>query len=67
MPFYTFKCPSCNIEEDILQSMNDKAPKCKRCINSSCGVHKVNMERVYKVNAKPPSTGGKWNFGKGSG
>ena len=31
MPFYTFKCPSCNKEEELLQGMNDKLPLCKEC------------------------------------
>ena len=67
MPFYTFKCTSCNIEEDILQGMNESEPICKKCSGASVGIHKPKMKRVFKVNAKPPSTGGKWNFGKDSG
>ena len=60
MPFYTFKCPSCNKEEDVLQSMNADAPKCKKC-------NTIEMKRVFKVNAKPGSKDGSWNFGKGGG
>ena len=45
MPFYTFKCPSCNREEEILQSMKAPKPVCKRCINASCGTHTPEMER----------------------
>ena len=28
MPFYTFKCPSCKKEKEVLQGMNDKPPIC---------------------------------------
>ena len=52
MPFYTFKCPSCQREEEILQSMNTAEPVCRRCIDASCGIHIVEMERVFKSIAK---------------
>ena len=54
MPFYTFKCPSCDKEKEVLQKMNDKPPICDG----------VEMKRVYKANAKPGSKDGSWNFGK---
>ena len=52
MPMYTFKCPSCSREEDVTQSMKDPVPVCRRCINASCGIHIVEMERVFKSIAK---------------
>ena len=57
MPFYSYKCPSCKKEKEVLQNMNDKAPICDG----------VEMKRVFKVNAKPGSKDGSWNFGKGGG
>ena len=54
MPFYTFKCPSCKKEKDVLQGMNDDAPICDG----------TEMKRVFKVNAKPISKDGSWGFGK---
>ena len=63
MPFYTFKCPSCKIEEDILQGMNDPAPICKRCSTHSVGIHEPEMKRIFKPNAKPGSKDGSWDFG----
>ena len=48
MPFYTFKCPSCNKEKDVLQSMKASNPVCKRCVSASCGTHTPEMERVFK-------------------
>jgi len=64
MPFYTYKCPSCNKEEDILQGMNDPAPICKKCSKASVEIHEPIMERVYKPNAKPGSKDGSWGFKK---
>ena len=52
MPFYTFKCPSCNREDEVLQSMTSANPVCQRCANASCGVHLPEMERVFKSIAK---------------
>ena len=46
MPLYTFKCPSCNREEEINQSMRSAIPVCQRCVNASCGIHIPEMERV---------------------
>ena len=57
MPFYTFKCPSCNKQQEVLQKMNEPEPVCERCINASCGVHIVEMKRVFKSNAKPQFKG----------
>ena len=52
MPFYTFKCPSCNQVRDIQQSMKAPAPICLRCKDASCGIHLPEMERVFKSIAK---------------
>ena len=57
MPFYTFKCPSCNQEKEILQSMKYTNPICKRCEDSSCGIHTPKMERVFKSTGKPQFKG----------
>ena len=57
MPFYTFKCPSCNRVEEIQQSMKAPTPVCRRCANASCGVHLPEMERVYGHTAKPQFKG----------
>ena len=60
MPFYTFKCSSCDTEKEVLQGMNDSSPPCEKC-------DKVKMKRVFKVNAKPGSKDGSWGFGKKKG
>ena len=57
MPLYTFKCPSCNRVEDITQSMKAATPVCRRCVNASCGVHIVDMKRVWKKTARPQFKG----------
>tara|TARA_Y100001963_G_C6509706_1_gene321567 strand:+ start:103 stop:267 length:165 start_codon:yes stop_codon:yes gene_type:complete len=54
MPFYTYRCPKCKKEKDILQGMNDPAPKCDG----------VEMKRIFKPNAKPGSKDGSWGFSK---
>ncbi len=63
MPFYTYKCPSCNVEEEILQSINASTPNCKKCDNASVGIHVPKMKRIFKPNAKPGSKDGSWGFG----
>ena len=65
MPFYTFKCISCNIETEILQGIDESNPVCTRCKEASCGIHTPEMKRLFKVNAKPSSKDGSWNFGMG--
>ena len=33
MPFYTYKCNTCGLEEDFLKSMNDsKSQLCPKCM-----------------------------------
>ena len=57
MPFYTFKCPSCKKEKELLQSMNSAKPVCERCVKASCGTHIPEMERVYTSVGKPQFKG----------
>ena len=75
MPFYTFKCPNCNIKVDILQDMKSPNPKCDECTHCGCNradgtcgcggkMKTFQMERVFKPNAKPVSKDGSWGFGK---
>jgi putative FmdB family regulatory protein len=64
MPFYTFKCRTCNIEEDMLRGMNDSEPICKKCSNASLKTHEPKMKRIFKPNAKPGSKDGSWGFSK---
>tara|TARA_B100001250_G_scaffold332465_1_gene297887 strand:- start:389 stop:571 length:183 start_codon:yes stop_codon:yes gene_type:complete len=47
MPFYTFKCPSCKKEKEVLQNMNDGVPICDG----------VEMKRVFKSTGKPQFKG----------
>ena len=63
MPFYTFKCPECEDVKEVLQSMNDSLPNCKNC-TQIVPRRIVEMERVFKVNAKPHSKDGSWDFKK---
>ena len=63
MPFYTFKCPECRRVIEVLQGMNDDPPLCKKC-SKMVPRNLVDMERVFKVNAKPHSKDGSWNFKK---
>ena len=65
MPFYTFKCPKCEDEIEVLQSTSEP-PNCKEC-SIVLPRNYVGMERVYKVNAKPTSKDGSWGFGKKKG
>ena len=60
MPFYTFKCPSCNKEQEVLQKMNEPEPVCERCINASCGVHVIEMKRQYTNSGGFKLKGGGW-------
>ena len=62
MPFYTFKCPECEDVKEVLQS-NQTPPTCDKC-TKIVPRHIVEMERVFKVNARPHSKDGSWNFKK---
>ena len=64
MPFYTFKCPLCEYEEEVLQSFDSAEPICEKCAKASCSKTLIEMKRVFKVNARPQSTDGSWGFGK---
>ncbi len=57
MPFYTYKCTSCNQEKEILKNMEENNPICERCIDSSCGTHNPTMTRVWKATGKPQFKG----------
>jgi predicted nucleic acid-binding Zn ribbon protein len=37
--------------------MKAPAPVCRRCIDASCGVHIVEMKRVWKKTGKPQFKG----------
>ena len=65
MPFYTFKCPKCKDEKEVLQSTS-KPPNCKKC-STILPRNYITMERVFKVNAKPSSKNGSWGFSKKKG
>jgi len=56
MPFYTYKCPSCSQERELLQDKVE-APTCSRCAEASLGVHIVKMERVFKSTGRPQFKG----------
>jgi predicted nucleic acid-binding Zn ribbon protein len=57
MPFYTFKCPTCSVVEEVNQGMNKPAPKCKKCDTHSVGIHIPIMERVWQPTGKPKFKG----------
>ena len=57
MPIYTYKCPSCNKTEDVLQSVKEPDPVCMKCANASCGVHLPEMKRVFSDVGKPQFKG----------
>ena len=57
MPIYSFKCPSCNQQEEIIQDMTKDNPICERCVESSCGLHVVEMRRIYTNVGKPQFKG----------
>jgi len=69
MPFYTYKCNTCGLEEDFMKSMGESktqlCPKC--CYNPNVNGDGEKMTRIYKPNAKPGSKDGSWNFGGKSG
>ncbi len=66
MPFYTFKCRTCGLEQEELRSMKDfKEPLCPTCCyNPEARGKYERMKKIYKPNAKPASKDGSWGFGK---
>ena len=64
MPFYTFKFPLCEYEKEVLQSFKAADPICEKCVEASCSKTFIEIERVFKVNARPHSKDGSWNFKK---
>ena len=56
MPFYTFKCPECGSEKELLQKMNESSPTCDKC-TKMVPRHIVEMKRIFKANAKPQFKG----------
>ena len=50
MPFYTYKCPSCEFEKEFLQGFNDDAPNCEKCDK---GNQIVEMEKQLSFTARP--------------
>ena len=57
MPLYTYRCPSCNKVEDVLQSLKEPNPVCERCVKASCGIHTPEMKRVFSDIGKPQFKG----------
>jgi len=66
MPFYTFKCRTCNLEQEEIRSMSDVTePLCPMCCNNPEADGKYErMKKIYKPNAKPASKDGSWGFSK---
>jgi predicted nucleic acid-binding Zn ribbon protein len=67
MPFYSFKCPNCNIEKELLQNTSTP-PKCGECgecgcnrADGTCGcggnMKRYTMERIFKSVGKPQFKG----------
>ena len=57
MPFYTYKCSTCQVVEEIQHSMDSNPPKCENCKKHSVGVHFPKMKRVWKSVGKPQFKG----------
>ena len=56
MPFYTFKCPKCETEKELLQKMDDSSPSCEKC-STILPRNIVEMKRVFKDTSKPQFKG----------
>ena len=50
MPFYSYKCISCDYEKEILQAMDAEPPLCEKCDLKN---NIVEMKRVFKSVGKP--------------
>ena len=59
MPFYTFKCRTCNLEQEEMRSMNDvKEPLCSVCcFNPEAQGKYEMMEKVMSEVGKPQFKG----------
>ena len=56
MPFYTFQCPSCKREKEVMQKMNEDPPLCEKCTRM-VPRRIVEMKRVFKSVGKPQFKG----------
>ena len=56
MPFYTFECPQCKRQKEVLQNMNDDPPLCDNC-TKMVPRHLVEMKRVFKKTGRPQFKG----------
>tara|TARA_Y100000593_G_scaffold94471_1_gene193743 strand:+ start:3222 stop:3431 length:210 start_codon:yes stop_codon:yes gene_type:complete len=56
MPFYTFKCPECKVEKEVMQKMGDDPPVCGKC-SKMVPRNLVEMKRVFKSTGKPQFKG----------
>ena len=56
MPFYTFQCPKCKQEKEVMQKMNDDPPLCKKC-SKMVPRNLVEMKRLFKTIGKPQFKG----------
>ena len=51
MPFYTFKCRTCNLEKEEMRSMSDvKEPLCPKCLYNPEAQGKYEMMKKIVVN-----------------
>jgi len=59
MPFYTFKCRTCNLEQEEMRSMSDvKEPLCPICCyNPNVNGDDEKMTRVFTNVGKPQFKG----------
>jgi len=59
MPFYTFKCRTCNLEQEEMRSMSDlKEPLCPKCsYNPNVNGNDEKMTRVFTNVGKPQFKG----------
>ena len=66
MPFYTFKCRTCNLEQEEKRNIGDfKEPLCPTCCHNPEADGKYErMKKIFKPNAKPASKDGSWGFSK---
>ena len=56
MPLYTFKCPECEREKEVIQKMNDDSPLCNKCTKMVPRRY-VEMKRVWQPISKPQFKG----------